>query len=57
MRKVDIVDGSCGNNNSTLIPKDINIQDFSMGISLEERNIKQINMLHYDGEYKGAIWN
>ena len=50
----DIVDESCGNNNSTLIPNGLDMQEFSMDISPEERKVKRISMLYHQGEYKGS---
>lgn len=50
----DIVDESCGNNSSTLIPNGIDMQEFSMDIPPEERKVKRISMLYHDGEYKGS---
>lgn len=49
-----IVDESCGSDNSTIIPNGIDMQEFSVDIPPEKRNVKRICMLYHQGEYKGS---
>ena len=43
----DIVDESCGNTDSTLIPNGIDLHEYSLEVSPVERKIKKISMLLY----------
>ena len=50
----NIVDESCGKDNSILIPNGIDLQEFSLDIPPAERKVKRICMLYHKGEYKGS---